>query len=121
MSQSQSLGPCSRTGYLAPICCRPTSANRSQLPAYLHSIPVHYSPNSRRGASHVLRMTDWIFAGHRTNLGLLFLTDELARCGIHICDQLRVVAAGAIDHMPDEIIFATVPVKNVCDRRIPDF
>src|SRR5438876_10933126 len=82
--------------------------------------PVHFYARLQRSFA-ALRMTDWIFAGHRTSLDLLLLTDELARGCIHICDQLRVIAAGAIDHMPDEIIFSTVPVKHVCDRHIPDF
>src|SRR5947209_4579867 len=49
---------------------------------------------------------------------LLLFAEECAGGGVHVNDEGRVIAAAAVDYMPDEIGAAAVPVEQISDGSV---
>src|SRR5438046_2194207 len=51
----------------------------------------------------------------------LFLADKLARASVHVGHQLRLVSTISVDHVPNQIVLAAVPIQHVGNRKIRSF
>ena len=52
------------------------------------------------------------------NRFLLLLTDEFSSGGVHIHNQLGIVATIPANHVPDQVIASAVPVKQIENRGV---